>query len=582
MGIFSSYKKSFKARIILPAVIVLVVLVVILNFYSSVKFLHNTESLIYAQTIANINSLMSYIDASKDSSRTAAISMALNIDAVNAIKKRDINEILRIFAPMHKFYRVNYYTICDSEGIVLARTYAPDHFGDSILNQQNVLDAMDGKIATYFEAGTLIKVAVRTGAPVFDADGELIGVVSAGVRFDLDSSVDELKRLLNAEATVFLGDTRITTTIMADGVRATGTALDPAIAKIVIEDGREYFGDADILGSPYKTFYKPLLDATGEAFAALCIGIPLAELKEMSDILIRDGIIIGFTGLIISIMILFVILSSISKPIIMLSDNMDNVADGNLNINIMIKTEDEVGQLGKSSQKVVDIIRKLIKDINTTIIEHEKGNTDYCLDIGEFQGDYQVLAGRIVELADLGALDQLTRIPNRRSFDNRLALEWDRAIRGKTSLSILLMDVDRFKNYNDTYGHQQGDVALRTVAKVLPQSLKRTIDFAARWGGEEFVVLLPDTDSSGALTVAEHIRAGVENTVIPSADERAAKVTISIGVNTQIPTQSSSIDDFISKADEALYTAKATGRNRAVSGAVLGERRNGVQGVESA
>ena len=565
MKIFDSYKKSFKARIILPAVIVLVVLVVILNIYSSIKFLNNSESLIHAQTIANINSLISYIDASKASSRTAAISMALNIDVVNAIKKRDVNEIHRIFAPMHKFYRVNYYTICDNEGIVLARTYAPDQFGDSILNQQNIQDAMEGKIATHFEDGTFVKVAVRTGAPVFDADGELLGVVSAGVRFDLDSAVDELKRLLNAEATVFYGNTRIATTIMLDEIRATDTTLDPAIAKIVIEEGQEYFGEADILGKPYKTFYKPLLNAQGEAFAIICIGIPLAELQEMSDILVRDGIIIGLIGLAISIMTLFVILSSLSKPIILLSDNMDNIADGNLNINIAVKTEDEVGQLGKSSQKVVDIIRKLIKDIHTTIIEHEKGNTDYCLETGEFQGDYKMLADRIVELADLGALDQLTKIPNRRSFDNRLTLEWDRAIRGKSPLSILMIDVDKFKNYNDTHGHQQGDMALRTVAKVFPQSLKRTIDFAARWGGEEFVVLLPDTDSSGALRVAEQIRERVENTIIPAADEGAAKVTASIGVNTQIPTLDSALDDFISKADEALYKAKAAGRNRAVA-----------------
>ena len=567
MDILSSYKKSFKAKIIFPAVVVLIALVLVLNLYSSVKFLNYSESLIDAQTIANINSLMSYIDASKGSSRTAAISMALNIDAINAISKHDRSEIHRIFSPMHKFYRVSYYTICDNEGKVLARTYAPDHYGDSILNQQNVKDALDGKVSTYFETGARVKVAVRTGAPVFDADGELIGVISAGVRFDLDSAVDELKRLLNTEATVFFGNTKVATTIMADGVRATGTTLEPAIEKIVIEDRQEYFGEADIFGKPYKTFYKPLLNAQGEAFAAFFIGIPLAELKAMSDILVRDGIIIGLIGLAISIMVLFVILSSISKPIIMLSDNMDTIADGNLNINIMIKTECEVGQLGKSSQKVVNIMRKLIKDINTTIIEHEQGNTDYCLDTSGFNGDYKMLADRIVELADLGALDQLTKIPNRRSFDNRLALEWDRSIRGKTPLSIMMIDVDKFKNYNDAYGHQQGDIALRSVAKVFPQSLKRTVDLAARWGGEEFVVLLPDTDSGGALGVAEKIRASVEHTVIPAADAAAANVTVSIGVNTQVPTQTSSIDDFIAKADEALYQAKATGRNKAVSSA---------------
>ena len=567
MNIFSGYTKSFKARIILPAVIVLVALVVVLNFHSSVKFIKNSERLINAQTIANINSILAHIDASKVSSRTAAISMALNIDVVNAVKKRDTAELLRIFIPMHSFYQVSYFTICDTEGIVLARTYAPDDIGDSISNQRNVRDAIAGRITTNFGSGTLIKVAVRTGAPVFDAEGELIGVVSAGVRFDLDSAVDELKRLLNAEVTVFSGNTRVATTIKIKGDRAVGTELDPAIAKVVFEDKREYAGETEVFGAPYKTFYKPLLNAEGQAFAALCISTPLAELRAMSDTIVRDGIIIGTAGLAVSIVILFAILSSVSKPIIMLSGNMDNVAGGNLDTTITVNTEDEVGRLGKSSQKVVDIIRKLIKDIHTTIIEHEKGNTEYCLDTAEFQRDYKVLADRILELADLSSKDPLTKLPNRRSFDNRLRMEWDRAARGRTYLSILLLDVDKFKNYNDTFGHQQGDAALRTVAKALPKLLKRTIDFAARWGGEEFVVLLPETGAAGAMLVAENIRAGVENALIPSEDERAARVTASIGVNTLIPTKESSVADFIAMADEALYRAKAAGRNRAVSSA---------------
>ncbi|MCL2029317.1 MAG: diguanylate cyclase [Deltaproteobacteria bacterium] len=548
----------------MPAIIILVVLVVILNLYSSVKFLNYSENMIKAQAVANVNSLMFYIEASKGNSKTAAVSMALNIDAVEAIKKRDRNEILRVFSSMHEFYQVDYYTVCDNEGLVLARTHEPGSFGDSVLNQQNVKDAMDGNIMTYFEAGTVVKVSVRTGAPVYDTDGALIGVVSAGVRFDLDAAVDSLKRKLNAEATVFYGDTRIATTIMRDGVRITGTALDPAISEIVIEGRREFSGEADILGKQYKTFYMPLLNAKGEAFAAFFIGTPLAELKAISDIIIRDGILIGLFGLIISVMILFAFLTSISRPIIKLSASMDDVAKGNLNINIDIKAEDEVGRLGQSSQKLIDIIRKLIEEINKTIVEHEGGNTDYCLDTSEFHGDYKKLANRILELADLGAVDQLTKIPNRRCFDNRLKLEWDRAIRGGTSLGILLIDVDKFKGYNDAYGHTQGDVALKTVAKVIPQSLKRAVDFAARWGGEEFVVLLPDTDFEGALEVAERIRAGVENTVIPSENEGAAKVTVSIGVNSKKPTPDSLIGDFITLADEALYRAKEAGRNRAL------------------
>ena len=167
---------------------------------------------------------------------------------------------------------------------------------------------------------------------------------------------------------------------------------------------------------------------------------------------------------------------------------------------------------------------------------------------------------RIIE--QLSMIDQLTSIPNRRGFDSRMDLEWIRAIRDNTLISILVVDVDKFKLYNDTYGHPQGDVALQAVAKKLTQSFNRPGDFAARWGGEEFVVLLPNTDSKGALHVAEKIRLDISNVVIPCADGTETKLTVSIGVKTQAPGKDSSRSSFISEADKALYKAKAAGRNR--------------------
>ena len=243
---------------------------------------------------------------------------------------------------------------------------------------------------------------------------------------------------------------------------------------------------------------------------------------------------------------------------------MYQIASGDLQININIKSEDEVGLLGKSLQKVADILHGLLEDINKMIIEHNHGNTEYSINTEEFLGDYKILAESIVELSSVGMLDQLTGIPNRRSFDNRMEMEWSRAVREATSISFLILDIDKFKNYNDTFGHQQGDVALQTTAKVLKQSVKRLTDFAARWGGEEFVVLLPSTDAAGAVEVAEVIRKAVEDTAIPCDDPRGLKVTVSIGANTIIPGKDSSAEDFITTADGALYKAKEAGRNRVV------------------
>jgi len=162
----------------------------------------------------------------------------------------------------------------------------------------------------------------------------------------------------------------------------------------------------------------------------------------------------------------------------------------------------------------------------------------------------------------LSALDQLTEMPNRRSFDERLSIEWNRSIRDKTSICLLFIDIDNFKFYNDTYGHQHGDAALKILAQVLMHEFKRSVDFVARIGGEEFVVVLSNTDNDKALAIAERLRNKIEGVQIPIADGRISTITVSIGISTLVPSPENSVENFIKRADEALYCAKREGRNR--------------------
>ncbi len=170
------------------------------------------------------------------------------------------------------------------------------------------------------------------------------------------------------------------------------------------------------------------------------------------------------------------------------------------------------------------------------------------------------------ELAVLAATDGLTGLANRRTFDGRLEAEWLRAARNATPLSLFLIDVDQFKAYNDLYGHQQGDECLRKVAKVIAETLTRPGDLVARYGGEEIVVLLPDTEEAEAAILAETIRAQVEALAMPhEASSPTATLTISIGSVTQSPALDGSRigpADMIQRADKALYKAKQEGRNR--------------------
>ena len=446
----------------------------------------------------------------------------------------------------------------------MARTHEPENFGDSVANQQNIKDALGGKVSTYFEEGTVVRVSVRTGSPVYDADGALIGIISAGVRFDTIDAVKELQALFKSEVTVFFGDTRIATTITRGGQSIVGTKLDPRIAEIVIKNKQEYSGDAEILGENYKTFYMPLLNARNEAFATFFLGISEADVVTVSSKTIRDGIILALCGLAVSIVLLFFIISSISEPIAKLSGDMDLIANGNLKIDINIKSNDEVGLLARSFQKVADTIYKLLADINVMIGEHEKGNTDYFLNIDEFHGDYKTLAQSVLRFATFSMTDHLTGMPNRRNFDNRLNWEWKRAMKETSPISVLIIDIDKLKNYNDSFGRQQGDLAVQTVAMTIKQSVRPSIDFVARWGDDEFAVLLPAADLDSAVSAAEKIRVEVEKMLIPCAELKGLNITVSVGVGTQKPAPGDTIDNFIAMADSALRKAKEAGRNKVI------------------
>jgi diguanylate cyclase (GGDEF)-like protein len=183
--------------------------------------------------------------------------------------------------------------------------------------------------------------------------------------------------------------------------------------------------------------------------------------------------------------------------------------------------------------------------------------------------DNERLAGQLAEsnrqLTQLVDVDELTGLYNRRSMAGHLSSEWRRAYRARKPLSLLILDVDFFKQYNDHYGHHAGDDCLIRIAEVLLGHAQRSSDMAARFGGEEFVVILPETDQGSAAVIAESIRTDLERLQIPHASSGvAAYVTLSIGVATTIPGQLEYGDQLHLAADKALYQAKNLGRNQVI------------------
>ncbi len=176
-----------------------------------------------------------------------------------------------------------------------------------------------------------------------------------------------------------------------------------------------------------------------------------------------------------------------------------------------------------------------------------------------------------IELQRLNNVDGLTGLSNRRYADDYLTKEWKRALREKTPLSLLMIDVDEFKPYNDTFGHLAGDEVLKKIAATTKKCFARPADIIARFGGEEFIVILPNTEHNGANFVAEKIRRNVELLEITTSNANSKHVTVSVGTATIIPPRDELPTSLIKQADMALYQAKREGRNRVVSasGAVI-------------
>lgn len=210
-----------------------------------------------------------------------------------------------------------------------------------------------------------------------------------------------------------------------------------------------------------------------------------------------------------------------------------------------------------------------LNDENNKVKGFEVGGVDY---ITKPVGQRELLARVKTHLSlkrkqdlleRLAAIDGLTEIPNRRQFDCVLKREWERSRRTQNPLSLILIDIDFFKNYNDFYGHTSGDECLVKVARMLAYSVKRATDLVARYGGEEFAVILPETNLKPAIEIAETVRKNVESLQISHATSPVSEwVTLSLGVAAIVPGRDAVPKHLIDRADRALYRAKAGGRNQ--------------------
>lgn len=387
--------------------------------------------------------------------------------------------------------------------------------------------------------------AVTIAVPIKSSNDRLLGLVAATLNFHTVEKF--MQRLAHRESgQMYLIDSRT-------GIITTSRGMSAAMKNVQLPDVvmRALADDDDSV-----VRYSNLQDESVLGSIAVSSQEPWGSLSEISNaeayaqtIKMRNlTIVITFALLLVVGAGAYLLGATIVRPLSRLIKGANQVADGDLNVEVPIVAGGEVGYLTDVFNKMVGKLRRSQEDLATV------NNT-------------LTITNR--ELQELSTTDPLTGLYNRRYMIDTLAKELTRAERAKDCCSVLILDIDHFKNYNDTYGHMAGDDLLIKAGTLFVKSI-RSIDFAARYGGEEFLIVLPGQNAKGAQEVAERIREEIGSATSDSENSNEP-VTVSIGVATY-PDNGTSVAELIESADAALYRAKEGGRNRVVfSGIGAGE-----------
>lgn len=331
--------------------------------------------------------LVDKIDELKKDSLNLATQLAINPIVIKDIEIKDTQKILSDLKPIVNASNIEFITITDENGNVIVRTHEPEKKGDSVLNQENVKLAIEGQANSKVEEGTQVKLAARSGVPIKNAEGKIIGVISTGYRLDSNEVVDYIKAKLNCDASIFLGDTRIATTIVKDGDRIIGTKLDPKIAEVVLKN-KLYSGEASILGAKYITTYNPIVGENNKVTGIIFTGKSINETNNFKkDYVISNTEIALSIFLFFSVIIYMYIDRGILKPLIRCIEHFETVAKGDFTKTFLeknIKRKDEIGDLVRGLALMKNELTLLIRNIIDNSQESSAGSEELSATVEEF------------------------------------------------------------------------------------------------------------------------------------------------------------------------------------------------------
>ena len=379
-------------------------------------------------------------------------------------------------------------------------------------------------------------------------DNQPAGTLFIGLKASRFSSI--FRNLLPGDETgLFVVDT-VDGRVIIDG-RTNGpvsgtTTADPGLLQQIAAQAPAAAGSAAIAftandGYAYRAAYAHIPNTSWYVVNAASLESLMAKPREMRNQVLMMGLICFICALIFSA----AISRSISTPLDSLVSIMQQTEAGNYRMRLPAMGADEVTVLAGKFNAMARRVHEQNERLEDRVAERTR-------DLAQ--------ATRALEV--LSMTDGLTNIANRRCFDQVLVAEINRAIRSSEPLTLMMLDVDLFKNYNDLYGHQAGDECLRAIAALLQSRSRRASDLAARYGGEEFAFICADTGRTTAYELAQSICLAVTALALPHAHSPFGCVTVSIGIVTLIPASGSEPKGLIEQADGAMYVAKNSGRNR--------------------
>jgi methyl-accepting chemotaxis protein len=340
-----------------------------------------------------------------EQSRLNSVSISRNYQLISALQDKNFNQMKSVLDELNTFLGADTISVTDSSGDIIIRQHEPAKAGDNILSQDNVRQALKGEIITTIEPGALVRLSCRTGAPVKDENGRIIGTVVTGYTFENSALLDNLKAVHGAELSIFADDVRIATTLTDSGNRAVDTVLNEKIASMVLNNKMEYEGKADVFGVSYISKYVPLKDTSGDVVGIMFAGLPESDSNAaaISSILYMLVVALLIVAACAILVVLFVN-KYIKKPIHNLTETADMLAHGNLkDIDITeilnSKSKDEIDVLSETMHRMATLISEYIFDIEQ-VLSAMSDNDFTVKSSAVYIGDFEAIGTSLSAISD--------------------------------------------------------------------------------------------------------------------------------------------------------------------------------------